>query len=84
MPAKKFAISIPEDVMAQVDRAAAAQGVTRSRFIAKVLQRAASARTDAEVTRRLNRLFADAELEDEQRATAQAFESAAPTRGTKW
>jgi metal-responsive CopG/Arc/MetJ family transcriptional regulator len=84
MPAKKFAISIPEDVMRQVDRAAATQGVTRSRFIAKVLQRVASARTDAEVTRRLNRVFADPEIEDEQRATAQAFELAAPTRGLKW
>jgi metal-responsive CopG/Arc/MetJ family transcriptional regulator len=84
MTVKKFAISVPEEVMLQVDRAAAARGVTRSRFVATLLRRAARARTDAEVTRQLDRLFADTSVADEQRTTAEAFGAAASTRGTEW
>lgn len=84
MPVKKFAISVPEDVMAQVDRAAASRGVTRSRFIADVLRGVASARSDAEVTARINRLFADPEIAREQRATATKFHAVAPASGSDW
>jgi metal-responsive CopG/Arc/MetJ family transcriptional regulator len=77
MAAKKFAISIPEEVMKQVDRAARARQMTRSHFIAEVLRRVAQARSDAEITRRLNEVFADETLAAEQRETARAFERAA-------
>lgn len=84
MPARKFAISIPEDVMKQVDRAAASRGVTRSRFIAEVLRRAAQARSDAEITRQLDRVFADTAMSREQRRRARALQSAKPRAGTEW
>ena len=84
MAAKKFAISVPEDVMRQVDRAAADRGVTRSRFIADVLRRAAQARGDAEITRQLDHLFADPSVTKEQLETARAFQPARPSLGTRW
>ena len=84
MPTTKFAISIPPAVMAEVDRAAASRGVTRSRFIADVLERVASARSDREITRRLDALFADESLNEEQRATAAAFGTARTDAGTRW
>lgn len=84
MAAKKFAISIPEDVMKQVDRAASLRGVTRSRFIASVLRRAALARTDAEITRRMNDVFADERVADEQRRTSEELGAAAWPPGEKW
>ena len=84
MAAKKFAISIPEDVMRQVDRAAKARGVTRSRFIAGVLRRAALARTDAEITRRLNEVFADESVAAEQRRTAETIGAANSVNANKW
>src|SRR5262249_7344866 len=57
MAAKKFAISVPEDVMAEIDRAAASRGVTRSRFIAQILALAARQRRDRAITRALDRVF---------------------------
>ena len=84
MASKKFAISIPEDVMAHVDRAAAARGLTRSGFIARVLRRVARARADAEVTRRIDELFADPAIAAEQRGSAVAFLRARPRRGSEW
>jgi len=84
MAARKFAISMPEDVMEQIDRAAADRGITRSRFIAEVLKKTARARTDAEITRRLNDVFSDEETTSEQRKTARDFQRVASSVGTEW
>jgi metal-responsive CopG/Arc/MetJ family transcriptional regulator len=84
MAARKFAISMPEDVMEQIDRAAADRGITRSRFIAEVLKKTARARTDAEITRRLNDVFSYEETTSEQRKTARDFQRVASSVGTEW
>jgi Ribbon-helix-helix protein, copG family len=84
MGAKKFAISVSEEVMEKVDRAAAERGVTRSRFISEVLRKVARARGDAEVTKRLDRLFSNPRLAEEQRATALEFRRAGSEIGTEW
>lgn len=80
---KKFALSVPEDVMKQVDRAAKRFGVTRSRFIADVLRKIANAGMDAEITRRVDELFADPEIAGEQSRTAASL-SPSPGNGTEW
>jgi len=70
MAHRKTAIAVPEDVLAAVDRAARARGESRSRFISRVLRLAVRAQRDAEVTRRLDALFADESLCDRQRREA--------------
>jgi hypothetical protein len=84
MAARKIAISVPEDVLRLVDRAARDRGMTRSGFISKALGRIARARRDAEVTRRLDELFADPEMAREQVQTARSFQRARSARGTEW
>lgn len=59
MAMRKTAITVPEEILAEVDRAARRRGESRSRFISRVLSAAVRARRDAEVTRRLDELFAD-------------------------
>ncbi|HVO23143.1 MAG TPA: ribbon-helix-helix protein, CopG family [Candidatus Margulisiibacteriota bacterium] len=71
MPHRKTAIAVPEDIMQEVDRAARERGESRSRFISRVLRLAVRARRDAEVTRRLDALFADESLREEHRRDAQ-------------
>lgn len=83
MAAKKFAISVPEDVMDQVGQAAADRGISRSTYIVQVLRQVAAARKDADITRRVNALFDDEEVMKEQRATARGFRQRASTKGTK-
>ena len=73
MAVRKFAISVPEDVMVQIDEAAEQRGITRTRFITDVLRQVARARTDAEVTRRLDEVFSDAGVAREQRRTSRAL-----------
>jgi metal-responsive CopG/Arc/MetJ family transcriptional regulator len=71
MACRKTAIAVPEDILEEVDRAARERGESRSRFISRVLRLAVRARRDAEVTRRLNALFADESVREEQRREAQ-------------
>lgn len=59
MAVRKIAISVPEHVLAQVDAAAAERGENRSRFITQVLVLLAQARTDREISRRVNAVFAE-------------------------
>lgn len=71
---------MPADLLAGVDAAARERGESRSRFIARVLRTAVRARRDAEITRKLDELFADTTLRDEQRREAAALDRA----GTDW
>jgi len=84
MAVRKFAISVAEEVMEQVDRAAARRQMTRSGFVAHVLREIARARSDAETTKRINRIMADPELAAEQKETADAFGALASRRGARW
>jgi len=68
--ARKIAISVPEKVLAQVDEAAAERGENRSRFITRMLTLLAQARTDREISRRVDAVFADPEVAREQVKTA--------------
>jgi hypothetical protein len=70
MPLRKTAIAVPEDLLADVDRAARARGESRNRFVTRVLQHAVRARRDAEVTRRLDELFASPPTARRQRRQA--------------
>jgi hypothetical protein len=80
MALHKTAIAIPDQLLSDVDRAAQSRGETRNRFITRVLQEAVRARRDAEVTRRLNELFADPGLAGAQARTASELDMA----GTDW
>ncbi len=80
MPLRKTAIAIPDDLLSAVDRAAQSRGESRNRFVTRVLQEAVHARRDAEVTRRLNELFADGGLAKEQAGVASALDAV----GTDW
>lgn len=81
MPLRKTAIAIPDALLSAVDRAAESRGESRNRFVTRVLQEAVKARRDAEVTERLNALFAnDPELAGEQAHSASELDAA----GTDW
>jgi metal-responsive CopG/Arc/MetJ family transcriptional regulator len=80
MAVRKIAISVPEDVVRQVDRAARRARLTRSAFITDLLRRGAAARSDAEVTRRVNEVFADPELANEQVRASEDFLGAGSRR----
>ncbi len=80
MPLRKTAIALPPELLMELDRMARVRRKSRNRFITQVLEEAVRARHDAEVTRRLDELFADPELSREQVSEAAAFDIV----GTDW
>jgi metal-responsive CopG/Arc/MetJ family transcriptional regulator len=80
MPLRKTAIAVPEDLLAAVDRAARARRESRNRFVTRVLRQAVRARSDAEITRRLNELFTVPALAEQQRREASELDQA----GSDW
>lgn len=80
MPMRKTAITMPEELLDAVDRAALERGESRSRFINQVLALALRSRRDAEITRRLDAFFST----EEQRTTAAREAEALDELGTEW
>ena len=66
MPLRKTAIAVPDDLLAAVDRVARARHESRNRFVTCVLRHAGRARRDAQITQRLNELFAAPDLAQQQ------------------
>ncbi len=77
MAYRKTAISVSEELLDEVDRAAQDRGESRSRFVCRVLELAVRARRDAEVTKRLDDLFADDSLREDQRSDVEKLEDLA-------
>ena len=77
MPAHKTSIAIDDDLLKKIDRAAKERGESRNRFVVKVLSQAVRARRDVQITKRLNELFADEELRQEQLKVAEELGSVA-------
>jgi hypothetical protein len=82
MTVAKFAISVPEETMARVDRAAKRLGMTRSRYIATVLARVAQRERDADVSRRIDSALAD--IHSQELDTVRHFARARRNEGTEW
>lgn len=80
MSSTKIAITVPADVLSEVDAAARAGGESRSGFISRILRTALKARRDAGITQRLNELFADEGVVLEQDRLTREMDSA----GTDW
>ena len=80
MPTAKIAISLPAEVLTKVDSAARERGESRSGFIGTVLRAALRARRGAEITRRLDALFADEGIAAEQRRLTEELDAAGTDR----
>jgi hypothetical protein len=77
---QKTAIAVPAALLAEIDEAARERSESRNRLINRILGAAMRARSDADVTRRLDELFADPSVADEQRRSARSLDDA----GTAW
>jgi hypothetical protein len=80
MPSVKIAITIPEEIVTAVDLAAGRRHESRSGFISRILRVAIRERRDAQITARLNELFADEKVGAEQLRLMRQLDST----GTDW
>lgn len=81
MAGHKTSIAVPPELLERIDRTAEQRGESRNRFIVTILEQAVRARRDAEITRRLDALFAERELSEEQARVAGELEDSAAAWG---
>jgi metal-responsive CopG/Arc/MetJ family transcriptional regulator len=82
MTVAKFAISVPEETMSQVDRAAKRLRMTRSRYISIVLERIAQRARDAAISKKVDEVLAD--LDEQDLGAVAHLQRARRTQGTEW
>jgi metal-responsive CopG/Arc/MetJ family transcriptional regulator len=81
MAVKKIAISVPEEVIRQVDRLAKRTHTTRSGLISQILKEVSQAQTQADLTAQINRVFDDLSVQEEQSSTSKVYLRAADSGG---
>ena len=81
---RKIAISVPEDVLKHVDRLAKKAHTTRSGLITRVLEEVSHARSQSEITDRINELFEKSGLTEEQSSVSSEFLRAAENEDSGW
>lgn len=87
MAVRKIAISVPEDVLRQIDRVAKRAKTTRSGFITQVLSDVSRATGRAEVTERINSIFGEESVVEEQGSVANDYllrAAESETEGSEW
>ena len=73
MAVRKIAISVPENVLRQVDRMAKKSKMTRSGLITHLLKEVSHAASQADIVSKINQLFDDNNIIEEQASTANFF-----------
>jgi hypothetical protein len=73
MAVRKIAISVPDEILTQVDRMAKSRKTTRSGFIADVLKAVSYASDQEAIRKQINQLFRDQDIREEQTSTSELF-----------
>lgn len=82
MTVTKFAISVPQETMSRVDRAAKRLGMTRSGYIAAILARVAQRERNAAISKKVDEVLAA--LDEQDLASVRHLGSARRDEGTEW
>ncbi len=84
MDTQKVAITIPRDLVVLIDDISKKHGMSRSKYIARVLNEKLMEERNAQLTAAYNELFSDEKIAEEQLQTARAFESVGAEEGQEW
>jgi metal-responsive CopG/Arc/MetJ family transcriptional regulator len=84
MNTQKVAITIPRNLVVLIDDISKKHGMSRSKYIASVLNEKLMEERSVQLTAAYNALFSDEKIAKEQLDTAKAFESAGNEEGQEW
>lgn len=84
MTTQKVAISMPEDLVKDIDLIVKNKGLSRSRYIASALSLKVADEKRELLKQAYDKLFSDEKIQKEQRDTAEWFENAGSGEGQEW
>ena len=84
MNTQKVAISMPADLVVQIDIISKQKGMSRSRFISTVLREKVLNEKERQIKEAYNRVFSDDSIKKEQLETSLWFDGAGNKTGLEW
>ena len=84
MNTQKVAITVPKDLIVIVDEISKLKGISRSKFISRVLSEKIRDEKDQQLREAYNRVFSDNAIRKEQLETAGWFEGSGNNEGQVW
>ena len=84
MTTQKVAISMPEDLIKDLDLITKTKGVSRSRYIASALGAKVADEKRELLKQAYDRVFSDVKIQEEQIDSAKWFEGAGSKGGQEW
>jgi len=84
MNTQKVAITVPKDLIVIVDEISRLKGISRSKFISRVLSEKVQDEKDQQLSEVYNRIFSDDAIRKEQLDTAEWFEGSGHNEGQGW
>ena len=84
MNTQKVAITIPNDIIAIIDKISKKTGVSRSKYISEVLRDKIKEEQGKKLTSAYNDVFADESIKKEQLETAEWFKRSGDSEGESW
>jgi metal-responsive CopG/Arc/MetJ family transcriptional regulator len=84
MTTQKVAISMPEDLIKDIDLISKNRGLSRSRYIASTLCAKVAHEKKEFLKQAYDRVFSDEKMQKQQRDTTKWFEGAGSEEGQEW
>lgn len=84
MNTQKVAISMPEDLVKDIDLIVKNKGLSRSRYIASALSVKVADEKRELLKQAYDKVFSDEKIQKEQRDSAEWFENAGSEAGQEW
>jgi len=84
MNTQKVAISMPSELVVTIDGLIKKRGISRSKYIASVLQEKVQEERDRELKEAYDRVYSDEAIRKEQLETLRFFQGADSSEGQEW
>ena len=80
----KIAISMPEELVKEVDAVRKEEDISRSGYITRLVRKAVRVERKEKLKAAYDRVFSDSEIVKEQRETALLFDNSGEEKGQEW
>jgi hypothetical protein len=84
MHTQKIAITIPQDIVASIDKISRQKGLSRSKLISTILKEKIMSEKKKQVRDEYDRIFSDESIREEQLNWTRWFEGAGSDEGQEW
>ena len=84
MHTQKVAVTIPKDIIVIIDKMSKQEGMSRSKFISRILREKVREKEEKKLTNAFNIVFSDESIRKEQLETTEWFEGSGNNEGQAW